>query len=230
MSSRSHDGQRLTWLRAAPLGIALVGLGIFLGRSSEHPAHAGSAPTVVHGDGSAEGERLAALEREVRKLRVAAARRSDTSGRTAPGDREAGEPQPRTDEAEPAPGSERNLDPGFDEDDVRTEQHHLQFLDGLSDRLATEPYDDGWRQDNERALSEKLPTSFGEGVAVSEVSCASSVCRAKLTHTGSGRLPNAKVSEFLMNRGPLGSMEVHFDTRQDGVTKMYFLRQRPQQE
>lgn len=100
------------------------------------------------------------------------------------------------------------------------------FLDGLSARLEAEPPDPAWRRETERALAEVLPQRLGPDVSVGEIACASSLCRAHLHHPSTERLPPDRVMGFLGARGGLDTMELQFDTRDEGVTTLYLLRPR----
>jgi hypothetical protein len=107
----------------------------------------------------------------------------------------------------------------------------LKFLDGLADKVNTEARDPAWRNQTEPVIAQLLPERLGTGVTVDKISCASSVCRARVSHPGSSHLPNEKLTAFLDKRGSLSSLELQLDTREDGVTTLYFLRpQEPQPE
>lgn len=218
MSARSKtQGRATSWL-VVPLGMLLVGLGILLGRFIERPAPAGTAPKVVRKQSSTSEQRLAALEREVQSLRVANALRPSQPGETNSGDDDVDIEAVAETEAHPP----ESID--LEEADRLAARARRGFLEQLSDKLDTEPFDQAWRQETERLISQLLPERFGPDIAVNNVSCASSLCRARVSHPGSTRLPEDKLMELLSGRKSLGNMEIQFDTRDDGVTTLYFLR------
>jgi hypothetical protein len=73
-------------------------------------------------------------------------------------------------------------------------------------------------------ISRLLPEHLGSGVTVREVSCGSSLCRAKVQHPEAPRLPEDRLADFMLSRGPLGTMQVQLDTREIGTTTLYFMR------
>ncbi len=180
------------------------------------------APEKASAANSADERRLAALEREIQRLRVAVAVR----------------PASHAEEGQPDKGHLLNTQTGSEQSEAtprtpeeieqaerRAEEARSEFLDGLSDKLATEAFDPSWRVENERTITRLIPERFGSDVTVDEVSCASTLCRARLTHPGSPRLPQDKLAMFFMDRESLGSMGIQLDTRADGVTTMYFVRE-----
>lgn len=211
MSESTPRRMGIGWL-ALPAGVALVMSGVVVGRTS-----ARSTMTIVKqaaestASSDSSDQRLASLEQEVAKLRADLA----LSRRDAP-PRANGEARQRE--------SARN-DPAPEDDDRALEERRAEFLEGLDDRLATEPLDPRWRADTERSISTLLPQHMGPGIAVSEVSCGSSVCRAKVQHPGSAHLPDARLADFMLQRGPLADMQVNLDTRETGTTTLYFTRE-----
>jgi hypothetical protein len=200
------------WL-ALPAGVALVMSGVVVGRSS-----ARSTTTIIKQEAEkapssdSSDQRLATLEREVARLR---AERIALSRQDAPA-----KPDEEVAKGEPAPGK-----PAPEEDERALEEGRAQFLDDLGDRLATEPLDPRWRAETERAISTLLPQRMGPGITVGDVACGSSICRAKVQHPQSPHLPDARLADFMLQRGPLASMQVNLDTRETGTTTLYFIRE-----
>lgn len=223
MSARNRTERRSAWWRVVPLGIFLVGLGILWGRSIERrrsvatTAVASTASNAVRNRTAISEQRLVALEREVRRLRAVNVLRPSQPSEMEAADEHSASEAVAEDNTPPEPVD-------LAERDRLAEAARRDFLDRLSDELATEPFDQGWRRDTERVISELLPERFGSEIAVDDISCASSLCRARLTHPGSTRLPENKLMAFLTERESLGGMEIHFDTGDNGVTTLYFLR------
>ncbi|HKO50607.1 MAG TPA: hypothetical protein VJV79_22945 [Polyangiaceae bacterium] len=227
MSARNTiQGRANRWLMLA-VGVLLVGLGAIGGRAIGSPTPASSAgrdtaPQVVRDSSAIDQQRLAALEQQVLMLRADGIRQQVPAvGASEPSARQATE----EDEA-PAPK------PADREEAARlAELARLKFLDGLAHQVDTEARDPAWRNQTEPVIAQLLPERLGTGVTVDKISCATSLCRARVSHPGSTHLPSEKVTAFLDKRGPLSSLELQFDTREDGVTTLYFLRpQEPRQE
>jgi len=201
------------WLLALPAGVALVMSGVVVGRSS-----ARSTTTIIQHEAEqasssdSNDRRLTSLEEEVARLR---AERLALSRKDAPA-----KPDEEIAKSEPAPSK-----PAPEEDEPALEERRAQFLDDLGDRLATEPLDPRWRAETERAISTLLPQRMGPGITVGDVSCGSSICRAKVQHPQSPHLPDARLADFMLQRGPLASMQVNLDTRETGTTTLYFIRE-----
>jgi hypothetical protein len=207
---------RVVWWRLVPGGLLLVGLGVGVGWSWHQPgqAPAPAASEAPLSERTAEAKRLAALEREVRALRAT------LTPRPLPEDERPQEPSAQVLTSEPA--APKLADPA--EAARRGEQHRAEFLDALSRKVDTEPYDPRWRAETERSLLSVLPAQFGPDIAVEEAACAASVCRVRLRHPGSTRLPTDKVSKFLDHRGALANLELQVDAREQGTTTFYFVR------
>lgn len=179
---------------------------------------------------SEDSRRLAALEREVHRLRAAAAKASIPSKRDSAGEDtvKTSDSAGRRDGAEPGgddldgTDAREPLDPEEDERSVREER--IAYWDELSHRVNTEPSDPAWRRATEPVISRVIPEQLGPQVSVDEVTCSSSICRAKLTHPEWSRIPSDKFIQFTLNRGSLGAMEIQMDTREEGATVLYFLR------
>jgi hypothetical protein len=62
---------------------------------------------------------------------------------------------------------------------------------------------------------------------VDQVFCASSLCRARVSHPTWPRIPNDRLVKFAMNRESLGTMEMQLDGSEQGATTLYFLRKEP---
>ncbi len=203
----------------AAVAAVFVGLGIFLERFF---VLTGSTPPVGETTDGDFNERFLALERKVQRLRVAEIRQpSVRQASMQAAEQSAADEHAPADEASNRAESEPVNAAGAE---GLEKAAHREYLDGLSDKLDTEPYDQGWRVETERALSSLMPERFGPGITVDQVSCASTLCRARLEHRGSARLPEDKLMNFLTNRGSLSTMEVHADTDEDGMTTLYFLR------
>jgi len=226
MSVQNTAQGRSTRLPLVAGGILLLGLGIFLGRSFEtpKPASAASRDTtskVARDKNAMDQERLAVLEQQVLRLQADGMRQqlpaAQASEQAAPKTAEVTDPSaPKPDRAEAA---------------RLAELARLKFLDGLADKVNTEPRDPSFRNQTEPVIAQLLPERFGAGVTVDKISCASSICRARVSHPGSTHLSNEKLTAFLDKRGALASLELQLDTREDGVTTLYFLRQQePQPE
>lgn len=198
----------------------LVGLGVVMGRSLDRPVQPSGAAKAVHGshadpvEDAAHERRIVALEREVRSLRAALLQAAPSPGSPSSKDNSNQQPVPLAQ----LPTVADNAD-----GDRESEVARGEFLDGLSDKLDTEPIDPRWRSDTESEITQVLPDRFGPDVTVDNVACASSICRARVSHPGSPHLPDDKLRAFTTRRGGL-LMEMQLDTRQEGVTTLYFLR------
>jgi hypothetical protein len=215
---RTQRDRGISW-RPLALAVAFVGVGIALGRFFKLPEH--TAPGVVRRDGIVEEQRLAALEQKLQSLQAADARRlipqSDKPPARAKDARE-----------EPANAIDSPPEPRTEAEINRNQQvARRQYLDGLSDKLDTEPFDPTWRVETERVITELVPARFGADITADQVTCASTLCRVRLNHPHSASLPADKLSDFLMNRGALGSMEIQADTDEHGSTTLYLLRGQP---
>lgn len=110
------------------------------------------------------------------------------------------------------------------------EQQRAAFIpvwDALKRRVQAEAPDPNWSPETEASIERVVAAQLAPEVKVSEVRCGSSLCRAKLTHPASPRIPYAKFVRFTLNRESLGEMEIQLDTRDEGVTTLYFLRNKP---
>jgi hypothetical protein len=99
----------------------------------------------------------------------------------------------------------------------------VAFWDGLGRRVDTEAVDPAWSRDTEATIRRVIPAELGPPVSV-EARCASSICRATLTHPGWPRIPEDRFVQFTLNRQSLGTMEIQLDTRTEGTTTLYFIR------
>ncbi len=200
-------------------------MGIFLGRtlfSSTEATNVGKGTdravmldkAGLRDKGAMDPQRLAALEQQVRRLQADNLRQQQVANVAEQSAREAaGENEPQAAERM-TPEEAKRL----------AEANRLTYLEGLETKLNTEPQDPAWRNQVEPAIAELLPERLGEGISVDKVSCASSVCRARVNHPGFTHLPSEKLTAFLDKRGPLSNLELQFDTHEDGVTTLYFLR------
>jgi hypothetical protein len=119
------------------------------------------------------------------------------------------------------PGSAAALDP-------KAEQAaRIAFWDQLHRRVDREAPDAAWRAETEAAIRRLIPARIGPGVTVTEAKCASKICRATLAHPGSARIPDENFMDFTLNRESLGAMQIQLDTRKQGSTTLYFLRDEP---
>ncbi|WP_437544346.1 hypothetical protein WME97_35565 [Sorangium sp. So ce367] len=217
--------RRSHWLFILLAGVAALVGAYVLGRMS--------TPSAIEREGgliSADGRRPAALERGAHRPRAVtlkAAIRSQhgsageeaveplDSGRLRTSDEPDGEELDSTDVRRP-------LEPEEEERSVR--EARIAFWDKLSARVDAEPPDPAWRRETEPVITRVIPEQLGPQVSVHDVACASSLCRAKLTHPEWPRIPNDKFLQFSLNRGSLGPMEIQLDTREKGATVLYFLR------
>jgi hypothetical protein len=228
-SGHPHGGpviqRRPHWLLILLAGITASAGAYVWGRTS--------APSVSEREGVSSAEddqRLAALEREVHRLRAATSKAAIPSRRDSAGEepaepfgagrRRAGDEQDR-DRLDGTEAREQ-LDPEEEERLVR--EARIAFWDELSDRVDTEPPDPAWRRATEPVITRVIPEQLGPQASVDEVVCSSSLCRAKLTHPEWPRIPSDKFAQFALNRGSLGTMEIQLDTREEGATILYFLR------
>ena len=162
----------------------------------------------------ADSRRLSALEQELRQLRAFVVA---TPGKSA----EQGDDEEEEVREDAAMGT-APTDHAESEEDLN--EARAEFFAGLSQQLQGEPRDPAWSRVTEPAISELLPARLGAGVEVSEVSCGSTLCRAKVSHAGSARLPGDRIADFMLDRGPLASMSVQLDVREEGSTVLYFER------
>jgi hypothetical protein len=102
----------------------------------------------------------------------------------------------------------------------------LAFWDGLSRRVDSEAVDPAWSRETEAVIERVIPAQLGPPVSV-EAACASTICRATLSHPGWPRIPEDEFVRFTLNRESLGTMEIQLDTRAEGTTTLYFLRRGP---
>jgi hypothetical protein len=211
---------RLSWLFLSLTGAALALAAYAWGRSS-------SAPSVM---ASEAGPRIAALEREVRRLRAASNKATrppvEVAARPAANPvmgSEVAQPDGAWDNGEPAaPPVEEQTDP--DEVARQAEEKRAKFFDELSQRIDTETIDGAWRHRTEGPLKRLLVQHLEPEASISEATCASSFCRVKLSHPNSSRIPSNKVFDFISDRTSLEVGEVLFDYREERVTTLYFKR------
>jgi hypothetical protein len=171
---------------------------------------------------SEQEQRLVALERTVRRL--------DTSTNSGSPRDDGGkarvvtyhDAEPQGGDAEPAPPAQEALDP--DEERRALRAGRIEFWDGLSDRVDTEPFDPAWRRETEPTITRVLSQRLGPQAHVDEVVCGSSTCRVKLSHPEWPRIPDDEFFDFTMNRESLETMEIQVDSRDEGATVLYFLR------
>ncbi len=210
MTARDPKQRAIGWF-AVPAGIALVASGVIVGRTSVRPAPT-DAREVSSPSRATDDRRLSALEQEVRRLRVTVA--------AAPREEPSDEGDQTPVEREPAP--DETVDPA--EAERAAEVARLEFLDGLSDRLDTEPREPDFGAQTEPVISRLLLQHLGPDVRVSDVACGSSMCRANVIHPRSPRLSEDRLSDFMLQRESLGKMSVQLDLREEGVTTLYFIR------
>lgn len=213
MTARGFDKRSIGWL--VPVGVALVASGVMVGRTSVRPTST-DAREVASPAKATDERRFAALEQEVRRLRVEVAAASREPPREEAPDRG----EDTLTEREPAP--EEVVDPA--EAERAAEEARIEFLDGLADRLDTEPRERHFGAETEPAISRLLLQHLGPDVRVSDVACGSSMCRANVIHPRSPRLSEDRLADFMLQRGPLGEMSVQLDLREEGVTTLYFVR------
>lgn len=210
------------WL-VVPMGVALLASGVYVGRTWVRP----TAQVTSHAERAKneDEERIASLEQEMRRLRGmvamqaarAAAREENSEERVLGGTQE----PPSEGEAENG-AEERIAEPVEDERAMRAAQ--LDFWDGLAEQVRMEPRDARFSGETEPLITRLLSQHLGSQVNVSEVACASSICRAKVVHSDSPRLSEARLADFMLQRESLASMSVQLDLREDGVTTLYFIR------
>lgn len=217
MNARNTTTGQATWWPKLAAGILLLGVGTLLGRTMFSSTAATSVEKdtdskVIRDKNSDDPQRLAALEQQVRRLQADNLRQQQVAKVAEQSARQAaGENEPQV---ERTPEEAKRL----------AEANRLTYLEGLERKLNTEAQDPAWRNQVEPAIAELLPERLGEGISVDKVSCASSVCRARVNHPGFTHLPSEKLTAFLDKRGPLSNLELQFDTHEDGVTTLYFLR------
>jgi hypothetical protein len=102
----------------------------------------------------------------------------------------------------------------------------IAFWDGLDRRVQTETVDAAWKRETEATIARVIPAYLGSSVSV-EVTCASTICRAKLRHPEWPRIPEDRFVKFTLNRESLGTMEIQLDTRAERTTTLYFVRLAP---
>lgn len=97
-------------------------------------------------------------------------------------------------------------------------------MNGLSRKLDSEAVDPTWSQETEGTIARVISRELGPAVSVAEAKCATTICRAKLSHPGSPRIPDDQLVKFTLHRDSLGTMELQLDTRAEGTTTLYLLR------
>ena len=217
--------RRPSWLIIALAGIALSAAVYLWVQKSPTPSERAAA--------SHDGSRLVALEREVQGLRAATALLATrqagtepmTSGAVVGSDTLArGREEQRLDALDGA-GIREEIDP--EEEARRDDEERARFLDELSRRVDTEPVEGAWRHDTESGIRRLISEHLGSHVTVSEATCASSLCRVKLSHPEWPHIPQDKMFKFDTNRASLGTSQIQFDTRKDRATTLYFMRDEP---
>jgi hypothetical protein len=209
------------WWFAIPVGIALLAAGGYVGRTWVRP----TAKATSDGERSkrADDERIESLEREMRRLREVVAMQA---AQAAAHEQVVAERMPRGEHEwpdDPAPREPPTpAEPHEDEGATRAAQR--DFWDGLAERAASEPRDARFSNETEPLITQLLSHHLGANVTVSDVACASSICRAKVTHPDSPRLAEARLADFMLQRDSLASMSVQLDLREEGVTMLYFMR------
>lgn len=211
--------RRMGWWFAIPAGVALLAAGIYVGRTSVRPT--AKATSDAGRSKRADDDRVESLEREMRRLREVVAMQAAAHEQRAEDRRPPGEPEwlsdPVPSEPPPTPAV-----PHEDEAAIRAAQR--DFWDGLAERAASEPRDARFSNETEPLITQLLSHHLGANVNVSDVACASSICRAKVTHSDSPRLSEARLADFMLQRDSLASMSVQLDLREEGVTTLYFMR------
>lgn len=176
-----------------------------------------SAPPATERKGalsSEDGQRLAALEREVHQLRAAKLKASVRSQHDAAG----------VSTLETLDGTDVREQPDPEQEKRLAREAQIAYWDELSARADAEPPDPTWRRETEPVITRVIQEQLGPQVRVGDVVCSSSLCRAKLTHPEWPHIPSDKFVQFTLNRGSLGAMEIQLDTRAEGATVLYFLR------
>ncbi len=215
--------QRALWWFTVPAGIVLVASGVLVGRTSVGPTMTAAHEVSNNHLGPADEARIAAIERELRRLRVtlAAVSRAASQAASMPEARgEAGRDETGQGPIESAP--EEGVDPTAA--DRIAEAERTAFLDGLSTQLGAEPRGVDFDAQTVPTISRVLLQHLGPDVQISDVTCGSSICRAKLTHPESPRLAEDRLSDFMLQRDSLAEMSVQFDLRDEGITTLYFIR------
>lgn len=100
----------------------------------------------------------------------------------------------------------------------------IAFLDELERRVESEARDPAWSRETEATLARVIPNQLGPAVTIAEARCGTTICRTRLSHPQSARIPDDEFVRFTLNRESLGTMEIQLDTRADGTTTLYFLR------
>lgn len=96
--------------------------------------------------------------------------------------------------------------------------------DELKRRAQAEPIDPEWSSATEATIRRVVIAQLAPEVSIQQLRCGSSLCRVELRHPGSSRIAYEKFVSFTLHREILGAMELQLDTREDGVTQLYFLR------
>jgi|GEM_PF-1759745 len=215
--------RRPSWLIVLLVAVALAPIAYLLGRKSTPAA---SQPTAA--GASEDGQRLAVLESEIQGLRAATARATLASqqavaehatGAVVVAAAPRGGEEARRDQDDAV---HEQLDP--EEQARRGDGERAAFLADLSRRVDTEPVDGAWRHDTETGIRRLISEYLGPKVSISEATCASSVCRVKLSHPEWPHLPQDKMIQFDSNRASLGTSQIQFDPSDERATTLYFMR------
>jgi hypothetical protein len=216
--------KRPTWLIVLLVSIALVPLAYLLGRRSTPPVsqRAGAAA-------SDDGQRLAALEREIQGLRAATVRATLASQEAIAERTTTAAITPEQARGKATPGDDDTLKERLDpeEEARRGDTERAAFLADLSRRVDTEPVDGAWRHDTETGIRRLIAEHLGPKVSISEATCASSVCRVKLNHPEWPHIPTEKMIQFDVNRSSLAASQIQFDPSAERATTLYFMRDQP---
>jgi len=202
--------------------MASIGVAFVLGRNSNSPSQQADVPSPR----SKEGQRLAALEREVRALRAQGvqARRIEIVRDERAGEEDLAE-EAQDDEREDEDAREVPALPLDPEAEARLhDEQAATFFADLEQRLDREPVDRAWSGETEPLITQLIPERMGAEVTISEVNCSSTLCRAKLEHPEWPQIPAERFAQFTLNRDALGTMAIQMDGRDEGTTVLYFMR------
>ncbi len=195
---------RSSWLFISLAGLALAAAGFAWGQraSSANGSEQGMAPRLA----------AAPATQALVHPRDDGAHRANTSVA----------PLPSLPQAEQVADDDGELEP--DDQEVLAQEARIQHFDELSGRVDREVVDGAWRHETEGPLRQLMSQHLGPKVRVSEATCASTLCRVKLSHPDFARIPPGFMFAFDVARAPLAVTEVEYDNREERVTTLYFKR------
>jgi hypothetical protein len=213
---------RWSWL-LIPLSVSTLAAAGYAWGHGSVPRQREAVVAVVKSD----AQRIAALEREVQSLRASNAQQAARLSREAPAVNAAiaAVPPPageRGDEHEPLDPTPPEETP--EQQERRVQQVRIEHFDALDRRVDTELVDGRWRHETEQPLRQLMTKYLAPEITVSEATCASTLCRVKLSHPAWPHIPATKLFEFNVARASLEVTEIQYDNRADGTTTLYFKR------